>query len=1017
MERRLRDKQTKGLGGRFSTIPWSGRVFFFLVALWLSGQVFVSLAASPLSTSLARLAEAHINMPLAPPVSGYGTENAFPSLRFQSPLALVTPPGETNRLFVAEKIGRISVITNLANPGSSVFLDITNRVNDVQESGLIGLAFHPGYATNRYFFIVYTEPREDGSQNWRLSRFQCSATNANVALPASEAALISQVDGDPYHEGGNLAFGPDGYLYVSIGDGGGGYSEQGHAQRIDQDFFSGILRLDVDGRPRNLVPNPHPASYGNYLIPADNPFVTATSFDGYPVDPRKVRTEFYAVGLRNPFRFSFDSLTGDLYSNDTGQARREEIDLIVSGGNYGWPFREGTYVYSVANAPTPRESNFIPPIAEYGTDIDGSGPSNIIAGGDAITGGLFCRGTAITNLEGAYIFSDFPQGKLGMIRFANSQPAQQWRDIQGKISQLELRLKTPTIDLSAAQLAWETAWQTADAAWHIVIPGTVTSREGTTLTVLPDYSILASGAEPWDDTYSIVVSTPLSNITAVRLELLPDPSLPNGGPGREGGGGILLSEFSGTTETFPGLGPQPMIFTNAQADFSQDLWNIQQAIDGDPATAWGIYPFVGAAHTAIFELSTPAGSGANSLLTFNLDQLYGYNILIGRFRLSVTASLKPVQLDTVPPFVAEILRLPNASWSVAQRNILAAYYRSIAPSLQSDRDQLQAYYAARESILDQGRATILWMINQQGIASFGMNPANRDVLMTDLLEGVIRRITFDSQPAGQPIPPTLAETGIFTDLVSLTPSPGVIPYDINAPFWSDGANKYRWFSLPGTNSAITFNPDGAWGFPAGTVWAKHFEIETPLGLGSSLRRLETRVLVKSVNGIYGVTYKWDGRVDASLVPEEGLNEDILTRVGGIVRTQTWRYPSRSDCLRCHTAIAGYALGTCTSQMNRPGTLWNSVDNQLLVLSEYGWFDRKITNLNSLHALASLEDSTVSREYRIRSFLQGNCVQCHQPGGAGGGFKVTVAEADLVVSAWLVAFTVTTCWLAMEDGAV
>ena len=129
-----------------------------------------------------------------------------------------------------------------------------------------------------------------------------------------------------------MLFGPDGYLYVSLGDEGWGNDAYGNSQLIDHNFFGAILRLDVDLKPGNLLPNDHPAFRGHYLVPADNPFVNATSFDGNPVDPSRVRTEFYAVGFRNPWRFSFDPQTGDLYCNDTGQVTREEVNLVVPGG-------------------------------------------------------------------------------------------------------------------------------------------------------------------------------------------------------------------------------------------------------------------------------------------------------------------------------------------------------------------------------------------------------------------------------------------------------------------------------------------------------------------------------------------------------------------------------------------------------------------------------------------------------------------------------------------------------------
>src|SRR5262249_40631018 len=175
--------------------------------------------------------------------------------------------GETNRLFVIEKPGRIAVITNLTEPTRTVFLDITNRVFFEQESGLLGLAFHPQYASNGFFYVTYTFSTNGGFDgvHIRLARFQVSPQDPNQALPDSELPLITQFDGDPWHEGGDLHFGPDGYLYASFGDGGQFAIE--NVQHIDRDFFGGILRIDVDKRPGSLPPNPYRGVVGDYAIP------------------------------------------------------------------------------------------------------------------------------------------------------------------------------------------------------------------------------------------------------------------------------------------------------------------------------------------------------------------------------------------------------------------------------------------------------------------------------------------------------------------------------------------------------------------------------------------------------------------------------------------------------------------------------------------------------------------------------------------------------------------------------
>jgi uncharacterized repeat protein (TIGR03806 family) len=381
----------------------------FLALPVLCGCLLASGVARPFATLAAsRVANTTLSFPQEPYL--YSTEPAFPGLTFDAAVALASPPGETNRLFVVEKGGRIYVLNNLAAPSKTLFLDLSSRVNPAGEGGLLGLAFHPGYASNRWFFVYYTLNTTTAAGTGlhdRLARFDTSPSDPSQALPDSETPLITQFDESENHNAGDLHFGPDGYLYLSLGDEGGGNDSFGNTQFITKDFFAGILRLDVDGKPGSLPPNPHPAVSGNYTVPPDNPFLGATSFNGAAIDPAQVRTEFWAVGLRNPWRFSFDPATGWLYCGDVGEGQREEVNVIVKGGHHGWNYREGRLA---ANGTPPPGMTFVEPILDL---PHGSGQFDA----NAITGGRVYRGARLPQLDGDYVFGDYMTGNIWALRY------------------------------------------------------------------------------------------------------------------------------------------------------------------------------------------------------------------------------------------------------------------------------------------------------------------------------------------------------------------------------------------------------------------------------------------------------------------------------------------------------------------------------------------------------------------------------------------------------------------------
>ena len=250
--------------------------------------------------------------PVEEPEKRISVSEAFPALKFTSPVDIQSARDGSNRLFIVEQKGIIKVFKNESGTQtSSTFLDISSKVVSGGESGLLGLAFDPNYKTNGYFYVNYTT----GSQlKSVIARYQNPDPGQNAASPTSELILLTFDQPYANHNGGALAFGKDGYLYIATGDGGSGGDPHNNAQNR-QNLLGKILRIDV-----NNITN-------TYKIPADNPY--KGNKDGF-------RDEIYAYGLRNPWRMSFDSETNELYVGDVGQNKREEIDRIVKGGNYGW---------------------------------------------------------------------------------------------------------------------------------------------------------------------------------------------------------------------------------------------------------------------------------------------------------------------------------------------------------------------------------------------------------------------------------------------------------------------------------------------------------------------------------------------------------------------------------------------------------------------------------------------------------------------------------------------------------
>jgi glucose/arabinose dehydrogenase len=647
-----------------------------------------------------RLENTTVSMPMEPPPTSYNVVDAFPGISFSFPLSMDSPPGDNDRLFVAQRNGEIHVITNISDtaPGSTLFMDISSLVNDDgNEEGLKSIAFHPGYATNRYFYLSYCHTSGGGSKYIRVSRFETQSGNPNAGDSGSELILINEINNGPYHNIDNIAFGPDGYLYVGIGDEGPQYDGSQNTQRIDKDMWSALLRIDVDKKPGNLEPNAFPSiptdgsGLANFSIPADNPFIGATSFNGAAVNPGDVHTEFFAVGLRNPWQFSFDPLNGDIWLGDVGNSTWEEINIITNGGNYGWAYYEGTYDAGVGHLPLPPPAAFVHslPVWEY---PHGNGEF----AGYSVTGGIVYRGSVYPDLYGKYLCSDYVSGNI----------------------------------------------------WTITRTATETN--------------------------------------VVRI----------------------------------------------------------------------------------------AGEGA--------------------------------------------------------------------------------------------------------IVQFGLDPATGEILMVDIGDGVIRRLVSETDTEG--FPQALSETGFFADLTDLSPNPGVVAYEPNLAFWSDYAIKSRWFVITNLTDTVGYNRDDPWTFPAGMRWVKHFDLEMTRGDSNTTKRIETRILTRTTNDAFGVSYHWnDAGTDAFLVADGGADFDIPIVDGGVTNIQAYRIPSRAECTVCHTPAGGHALSFNTRQLNRDGELAGQAGNQIELLDQSGYLTNYTNSANLLPRHVRPDETEFSLEARVRSYLAVNCAYCHQDG--------------------------------------
>jgi uncharacterized repeat protein (TIGR03806 family) len=609
-------------------------------------------------------------------------EKAFPELKFERPVELTHAGDGTNRVFVVEQRGMIYVFENRPDVAErQEFLDIREAVlREGNEEGLLGLAFHPKYKENGEFFVYYSaRPRKSV-----ISRFRVSNDDPNKADRESEEVILEIDQPFSNHNGGSIKFGPDGYLYIGLGDGGARDDPHANAQDLST-WLGSILRIDIDRQ----------ANDRKYAIPDDNPFV----------ERRNARGEIWAYGLRNVWRLAFDRKSGDLYAADVGQDRFEEVNLIVKGGNYGWPFREGKHDFQPS---TPEKfDSFIEPLNEY---FRGDGQS--------VTGGVVYRGKRLPEYDGAYFYGDYLSGRVWALRQENNRA---------------------TMNTQVARTGLE---------------------------------IAAFGEDEQGEMY--------------------------------------LCAFDGYLYQF------------------RERENIEQ--------------------------------------------------------------------------------------------IAKAFPRK------------------------------------------------------------------------------LSETGFFASVEKNELVEGVIPYELNMPFWSDYTVKDRYIALP-EKGTVEFHEDTQWDFPVGTVFIKTFWMHRDRVNLAEPFRLETRLLIHDADeGWHGVTYVYnDDETEAHLV-DTWLDKAVQVKTADGEIQQRYYFPSRTDCITCHTKAANFALGLNTRQMNRSLHFHGESENQIKLLSDLGVFKEPVEKSpDDLERYPNWKFGNFDRsgEGKVkntldppegdivalaRSWLDVNCANCHRPEG-------------------------------------
>jgi uncharacterized repeat protein (TIGR03806 family) len=866
-----------------------------------------------------------------------------------------------SRLFVVERDGLIRIFVPGQGFLPTPFLDIGEKVARGNERGLYAIAFHPQYATNGYFFVSHAD---NGTGRGLVARYQVSA-DPNVADPNSEVEVIALEGQSGVHNGGQIAFGPDGNLWISYGDGSGANDANCQAQK-DDDFFGKMVRINVDSLP--------------YTIPPDNPFVG-------PADPGDlIRDEIWAKGFRNPWRFSFDRGTGDLFVGDVGQDAREEIDWepagFAGGRNYGWKVMEGNLCHDEdpidedcpATTPSCFDSAYTPPMHEF---RHGGSDGLCVA-----VGGFVYRGSAIAGLQGKYIFGDICSGKIWSLE--QTSPG-----VWENLTQLADKRFTRSFGEDAAGEIYVAAGPEV----YKLVPGS-----GFPQTRLQQGCINAMNRKGSE----VVKSRIRSDAKCVRAagqRKLATLGVP---PGDLTLDACLVHDVGGRTQRavdtvakkeallcldkplqLPTFGYRPSAVVSAAGKAAANrLTRSLLGADTDGAI--------------VFRDQNAAGADCQAdVADRGADMLYNmWRAALRAKKRALAGVVGQPPVETPEELATRVLAEVGADPQNINGRQLAKLATTLGLSCAGQPLDLRfpGDCSARAATAADFRACVSERVRChfcRSLEAFDGVTADCDAFDDGAANGSCpTEAAIACGATGSGVNwgatefdcPLLSQYRLFADPMDPRQNGvGGLPFDLTTPLFSDYALKYRILFLPPGTSA-TYAPELPFTFPIGTIIAKTFSFADDLrnvSLGEDI--IETRLLIHRQTGWEGLPYIWQpGMSDAVLTPEGGTTPVSWIDLAGNPRSTDYTIPSMNQCGFCHFGAGDDPIGPKARLLNRP--LPGGGANQLDHWTSIGALTGAPPSGSAPRTPVWNDPGDGTLEQRAKGYIDINCHHCHNPDG-------------------------------------